>query len=121
MEEFGNPFLETSKDLLVLDTKEIMQESFVEAIRNIEVQGKQQYVTFVVNKIHKNKLKLFRSPAPIRQSKDYSSSYRSHYKVTAISARLYIACQSRDGDIDQFFTHENQACPVVHHPYISML
>ena len=25
--------------------------------------------------------------------------------------RLYIACQSRDGDLDQFFSHENQAAP----------
>ena len=53
-----------------------MEESVVEAIRNIEVQGKQQYVTFaeerlskcvkpVADKIHKNKPKLFRRSAPI--------------------------------------------------------
>ena len=26
-------------------------------------------------------------------------------------SRLYIACQSRDGNLDEFFQHENQACP----------
>ena len=26
-------------------------------------------------------------------------------------ARLYISCQSRDGDLDEFFKHENQGCP----------
>ena len=33
--------------------------------------------------------------------------------MTACSlfSRLYIACQSRDGDLDQFFSHENQAAP----------
>ena len=29
----------------------------------------------------------------------------------SLFSRLYIACQSRDGDIDDFFRHENQACP----------
>ena len=29
----------------------------------------------------------------------------------ALFSRLCIACQSRDGDLDQFFKHENQGCP----------
>ena len=29
----------------------------------------------------------------------------------SLFSRLYIACQSRDGDLDQFFSHENQAAP----------
>ena len=29
----------------------------------------------------------------------------------SLLSRLYIACQSRDGDLDQFFSHENQAAP----------
>ena len=24
---------------------------------------------------------------------------------------MYISCQTRDGDLDGFFTHENQGCP----------
>ena len=26
-------------------------------------------------------------------------------------SRLYIACQTRDGNLDEFFRHENQSCP----------
>ena len=26
-------------------------------------------------------------------------------------SRLYIACQTRDGNLDEFFLHENQSCP----------
>ena len=26
-------------------------------------------------------------------------------------SRLYISCQTRDGNVDEFFQHENQACP----------
>ena len=29
----------------------------------------------------------------------------------ALFARLYISCQTRDGDLDKFFKHENQGCP----------
>ena len=31
----------------------------------------------------------------------------------SLFSRLYIACQSRIGDLDQFFSHENQAAPPV--------
>ena len=26
-------------------------------------------------------------------------------------SRLYIGCQNQDGDLEEFFQHENQACP----------
>ena len=26
-------------------------------------------------------------------------------------AQIYLPCQARDGDVDQFFSHENHACP----------
>ena len=29
----------------------------------------------------------------------------------ALFSRLYVSCQTRDGDLDTFFTHENQAAP----------
>ena len=29
----------------------------------------------------------------------------------ALFSRLYVACQTRDGDLDKFFTHENKAAP----------
>lgn len=29
----------------------------------------------------------------------------------ALFAGLYISCQTRDGDLDEFFKHENQGCP----------
>ena len=33
-------------------------------------------------------------------------------KVTLkVFSMLYLACQSRDGDVDQFFCHEKHACP----------
>ena len=29
----------------------------------------------------------------------------------ALFSKLYIGCQLRHGDMDDFFSHENQACP----------
>ena len=29
----------------------------------------------------------------------------------SLFSRLFIACQSRNGNLDEFFTHENQGCP----------
>jgi len=26
---------------------------------------------------------------------------------------LYIGCQNRDGNLEKFFKHENQACPLL--------
>lgn len=68
MKELGNPFTEESPDLLVLDTKDIMDKSVVNSVKNIERIGKNQYETFkkerlqqqavpLTNIIRKNKLK----------------------------------------------------------------
>ena len=29
----------------------------------------------------------------------------------SVFSRLYVGCQFRDGNLDEFFKHENQACP----------
>ena len=70
IEEMGNPFQEDSTDLLVLDSKEIMDEMVVKAVREVVSIGQDQYQTFVKERfqertkpiteaIKKNKLPLF--------------------------------------------------------------
>jgi hypothetical protein len=49
--EMGNPFLEESQDLLVLDTRDIMDTSVAEAVRKAETIGKEQYDTFVEERL----------------------------------------------------------------------
>ena len=41
--EMGNPFLEKGQDLLVLDTKDIMNISVGETVRKAEALGEEQY------------------------------------------------------------------------------
>ena len=78
MEELGNPFADTGADLYSLETKQIMSERVVEAVRSAEDMGKMyQYQKCVVNRIsstatvfndtiHKNNQTLFlrRNPIP---------------------------------------------------------
>ena len=42
LEELGNPFLDDSQDLLVLDTKDIMEQSVKETVKKVETIGKEQ-------------------------------------------------------------------------------
>ncbi|KAJ8397883.1 hypothetical protein AAFF_G00435720 [Aldrovandia affinis] len=69
MGKTGNPFCEDSKDLLVLDSRDLADPAFINTLHQIEKLGQEQYDT------------------------------------------LFIASQTRDGDLDEFFAHENQACP----------
>ena len=73
IEEMGNPFLEKSEDLMVLNTRDILDTSVGETVRKAESLGKEQYQTFVeerfgqakipiTNVIPKNKLALFSLP-----------------------------------------------------------
>ena len=73
--EMGNPFLEESEDLLVLDTRDIVDTSVAETVRKIEELGKTQFKAFVADRLEKqtvslfepikrNNLALFSSPPP---------------------------------------------------------
>ena len=55
MEERGNPFLEESEDLVVLDSKEILPQDAVTRLRKAEATGKKQYNTFVDERLNSKK------------------------------------------------------------------
>ena len=54
--------------------------------------------------IKKNKLLLFSHPPPREKSK-------TSLQVSSLKSDISRACQSRDGNLEDFFRHENQACP----------
>lgn len=117
----GNPFLEESKDLLRIDTKDIIDPAVASSVNQAESLGNQQYKTFISERlleqsvpisepIKKNKLPLFSRPPPREKSKT-SLQVSSLKSDVSLFSRLYIACQSRDGNLDEFFRHENQPYP----------
>ncbi len=117
----GNPFLEQSEDLLVLDTKDILDPSVAEAVKKVETLGVEQYQKFVEERlvkckkpvtdvISKNKLPL------LKHTLNHSSS-KQKMQIDALKSncnifsRLYVSYQTWSGNLDLFFSHENQAAP----------
>ncbi len=63
--------------------------------------------------IHRNKLPLFgNSKCTASKGKQQLTSLKND---VALFSRLYISCQTRDGNLEEFFRHENQGC----HPSLS--
>ena len=121
MEELGNPFEEESEDLLVLDSKEIAHPSAVEAVKKAQRIGQQQFQTFtkeclvertkpIDDTIHRNRLKLFVGSRTKTASKKKQQLTLMKNDVELFS-RLYITCQTRDDNLEDFFQQENQAWP----------
>lgn len=78
--EMGNPFLDATPELLVLDTRNITDESVVTTVRSVEALGKEQYEAYhesvikdrslsIHESIKRNSLSLFRHPTPKNKSK----------------------------------------------------
>ena len=121
MKQMGNPFLDEFPELVTLDNRNCTPESVITTMRTLESIGKEQYneyVQFVLIKgtrsihdpIHKNALPLF-----IKNQRTEISKQGKKIKVlqnnVALFGQLYISMQSRDGDLDEFFTHEIQSFP----------
>ncbi|CAG2249555.1 unnamed protein product [Mytilus edulis] len=120
-EEMGNPFQEQSTDLLILDTRDIVDPRVCETIRNVENLGKEQYHQFVTERlenkskslhvpIKQNKLLLFSRQQPKTETKD-KQQITSLKQNCSLFSQLYVSCQVRNGDLEEFFRHENQSYP----------
>ena len=90
-------------------------------VREIEGLRQQQFEAFqservranktnLYDPIKKNKLALFRSPHKKEPSKE-KQQVTSLKSDCSLFSRLYISCQTRHGDLDDFFRHENQGYP----------
>ena len=108
--EHGNPFTETTaNDLLALDT----MHRTVKAAHDIGLSQLQKIKGSISihDPLPRNKLSLF-------AFKPQSQNHDPHrLKVTELNAdcqlfsRLYIACQTHNGDLDEFFRYEDQRFP----------
>ena len=64
----------------------------------------------IMNPIKRNNLHLFSRP-PVRQKSSKELQLSSLKNKCSLFSRLYIASQICNGDLDEFFQHENQVCP----------
>ena len=105
----------------MLDTKEIADPAVIETVRNAKQIGQDQFEAFskecivdrtksIEEAIHRNKLPLFATKRGPKIPKG-NQQVKSLKNDVALFARLYIGCQTRDGNLEEFFRHENQQCP----------
>ena len=118
LEEFGNPFDEESGELISLASKVIADQEVIETMNNLQSIGLKNYESFVkerlvdctqsvMDAIHKNKLSLFK----VSKKRTIPGKITSIKTDMKLFARLYIGCQARAGNLEEFFSHENQAHP----------
>ena len=113
-----NLFLEKSENLFVLDTRNIANKNVVNTVNLIETLGNEQFSNFMKSRL-KSSTSLF---DPIRKNKlpissQATTKITSNNQVTTLNknvqlfSQLYIACQIRDGNLNEIFSHENQPFP----------
>jgi hypothetical protein len=120
-EDFGNPFDEDSADLVVLDSKVVADKEGVLRMQQVDELGRNQCEKFIQERlveqktpldepITRNKLDFFSTTSRKKKSK-VNQKLSSMKSDCSLFSRLFIACQTRNGDLDDFFKHENQGCP----------
>ena len=120
-EELGNPFTEESENLMAIHTKDIMDDSVVATAKNVQKIGEEQFCLFVKERfidrskpvtdpLKNNNLPTFSTPTKKAVSKD-QAKVKLLKEDCSLFGRLYIACQTRDGNLDEFFSYENQPWP----------
>ena len=120
-EELGNPFKEEGPHLMALHTKDIMDDSVIATVSNARKLGGDQFNTFlkerlvdrskpVSDPLKKNNLPTLDALKKKNLSKD-KAKVGVLKEDCSLFARLYIACQVRDGDLEDFFKFENQPWP----------
>ena len=123
--EIWNLILETkSRPISHWHKRHIMDTQVAETGRiRIETLGEEQYTKFVTERLlqcttpvtqtlHTNKLPLF-SGQPAKVVSKQQAQLAALKSNCGLFSRMYISCQTRDGDMDNFFSRESQAAPPV--------
>jgi len=119
-QEYGNPFLEYGSELFHLTRRTVAADSVSKTVREIEEVGKKQFADYIdirfrkketniFQPIHKNCLSLFKTHA--KKPTKCEQTLKSLKADCNLFSRLYVACQIREGNLDEFFGHENQSAP----------
>jgi hypothetical protein len=119
--DLGNPFLDDSDDLYALDTKLVPGPEAIKHLQTVEAIGIAQFKLYmdtrilnnnipISDTITKNNVQIFKC-AKARKSTKKDVQLKTARSDAALFSQLFIACQNRDGDLEQFFAHENQVAP----------
>ena len=107
---YGNPFEEIEPGLVHLTSKQILSEDAEISVRNAFEIGKGQYILFnksrvsLYDTIKKNRLALFRQKNTV-SSKSKQKTVTLQGRCNLFKKDFYISCQTRQGNLEQFFSH----------------
>ena len=117
----GNPFDDCSSDLVSLVSRDIVPCEIAQDVMTFYTRGDEQYEEFVKLRLNDRTVPL---NAPLKRNKFsvFSKSQlppktKQQQLLTcarndaSLFSRLYIACQVRSGNLEEFFKHENQSFP----------
>ena len=110
-EELGNPFEGESTHLISLVLKDIADPAMKATLNNIKSIGKGQYELFIKERLTERSKpidgSISRNHLPLRKPGSKNSKEKMKLKSVKtdcqLFSKLYIGCQSRDGDLDDFF------------------
>ena len=121
IEDMGNPFTEQNDELVILDTKEVVENEVADEVLGLAVLGQAQYYQFIQEQlvaktksiddpIKCNKITLLKKSMGASKAKEKQkvSGLRND---CSLFSRLYVSCQIRSGNLEDFFQHENQVFP----------
>ena len=112
----GNPFSNSSKDLITLETGFVSSEESIEVLYKIEAVGIEQYkkyfegrllnidhtnLKYIYDKIEKNKFLIFDTNT--KSSRKKQTSVKTLKQNYSLSSKLFIASQTRHVDFIDFF------------------
>ena len=118
MDDLCNPFLDESFHLYSLDTKVVLEQNVTRELMQVEHTGKKKLLKWVETRLHqklcpitnticKKNLKIFRKKKSRCSLRKQEKSTIAKNNVTLWS-RMYISCQTRAGNLKNFFSQENQ-------------
>jgi len=114
--------MDDGNDVYAIDTLRVCTPDVVETIQTLEATGQNQCKTFcrqrlvectvpVTARITRNKVKLFTQCYARKTKPTQVSKLAAVKNDCSLFSRLYIACQTRSGNLNAFFSHENQPYP----------
>lgn len=109
--ELGNPFLEESNELLALDSKHV---SGSKTLYDFKQRGQEQFESFrqipkqLYAPIKRNNFTVFDRP---NTKQNQVSTGKKLKKDCSLFSNLFIICQTRKLNLNDFFAHENQSYP----------
>ena len=120
--EYGNPFEEEEQNLVHITSRHVLDDVATKSVKEAKRIGEAQYTAFVNERLINRRTSLYdalkrNDLSPFRQ-KHLLKMSKSKQKIATLNserrlyANLYVACQWREGDLDNFFAHENHAFPV---------